>query len=77
MSDLTKRDVYILRTIIQETLWMARRYADGRCTYAPSTVNEAIDAALALGLHITTDADGTMYAKDGQLGQWKDGRFVK
>ena len=31
-----------LEEIIRNTLWMARRYADQRSTYAPSVVNISI-----------------------------------
>lgn len=41
--------------IIRETLWMARRYADGRATYAVAQVNEALDRADALGIPIEPD----------------------
>lgn len=62
-----------LEYIIIETLWMARRYANNRRTFAPSTVNECIDLALKLGLNIKTDTvDGIeMYAKDGDFGEWQ------
>lgn len=35
-----ERENETLRRIIKETFWMARRYAHGRCTYAPSMVRE-------------------------------------
>ncbi len=60
----------VLATIIRDILWMARRYADNRMTFAPSTVNEAIDKAKALGIEIHGDVDVGMYARDGQLGSW-------
>lgn len=65
-------------SIIIETLWMARRYADGRMTFAPTTVNECIDAAIKLGIDIQPDNDD-MYATDGTLGKWdpKRGKFEK
>ena len=37
-----------LAEIIRNTLWMARRYADQRSTYAPSVVNISIQEAQAL-----------------------------
>lgn len=58
-----------LRRIIQETLWMARRYADGRSTYAPGLVNENIMAALKLGIDLDGPTDPP-YAKDGMFGEW-------
>lgn len=61
--------------IIRETLWMARRYAHGRRTFAPSTVNECINLALKLGIKIDPDTvDGIeMYARDGDFGYPKAG----
>lgn len=58
-----------LKEIIRETLWMARRYADGRCTYAPETVNKCIDLALELGIELNGPPE-EMYAKDGMFGEW-------
>lgn len=64
------RDNSVMRQIIADTLWMARRYAHNRFTYAPTTVNEAIDAAENLGIKITEDKEIGKYADDGQLGKW-------
>lgn len=58
-----------LELIIANTLWMARRYVDGRSTYAPGLVNEAIDMALELELDIYGPMDD-MYAEDGLFGTW-------
>lgn len=69
------------RQMTYEILWMARRYADGRSTFAPSTVNEIIDQLIKDGIKI--DKDTTLrdpeglYASDGMFGFWRDGRFVK
>jgi hypothetical protein len=59
-----------LRNIILDTLWMARRYADMRSTYAPTVVNEAIDKALKLGIPIADDSTIGRYAHDGMFGNW-------
>lgn len=59
-----------LKNIIINTLWMARRYAHNRCTYAPTAVNEAIDECKELGIHIDPDTELGMYADDGMFGQW-------
>lgn len=69
----------ILRSVIMGILWMARRYAHNRRTFAASTVNEAIDICLRMGIKIEPDTvDGIgMYADDGDLGKWLDGRFEK
>lgn len=58
-----------LRSIITKTLWMARRYADGRSTYAPHDVNMAIDLALSLGIELDGPIDKP-YAEDGMFGEW-------
>jgi len=58
-----------LQHIIEETLWMARRYADGRSTYAPETVNKCIDKALEIGIDLSGPPE-EMYASDGMFGEW-------
>jgi hypothetical protein len=71
-----KHKVAQLSRYLEETLWMARRYADGRSTYAPGMVNAAVDGALALGVPVKEDCIGLndvkprMHAHDGQLGHW-------
>lgn len=67
-----------LTTIITETLWMARRYADGSSTYAPSMVNSAIDACIAMGITIEPDGN-TIYARNGLGGEWdsETQRFIE
>ena len=37
-----KQKIEKLRNAFEETIWMAIRYADGRHTYAPSTVRGAV-----------------------------------
>jgi hypothetical protein len=61
-----------LEHIIRETLWMARRYAHKRQTFAPTTVNECIELALKMGVEIAPDTvDGIeLFADDGGLGKW-------
>lgn len=68
-----------LTSIILDIHWMARRYADGRRSYAGSMFNEAMDRALALGLPLKQDTalKATYYAEDADLGVWQDGRFVR
>ena len=67
-----------LESIILDTHWMARRYADGRRSYASSMFNGAMDRALALGLPLKQDTalHATYYAKDGDYGDWENGRFI-
>lgn len=58
-----------LEHIVKETLWMARRYADGRSTYAPGLVNECIDLAIKLEIDLHGPPE-ELYAKDGLLREW-------
>jgi hypothetical protein len=74
-----------LQSIILDIHWMARRYADGRQSYAGGMFNRAMDDALALGVPLKEDSaltthfgnKATYYADDGELGIWKDGNFVR
>lgn len=59
-----------LEQIIRDTIWMARRYADGRSTYAPDTFNRAVDLALELGITLKPDSGDKIYADDGMGGKW-------
>jgi hypothetical protein len=45
--------------------WMARRYADGRCTYAPGMVNNAVRTLLMFGAELNISGDQTPWARDG------------
>lgn len=49
------------RDIVREIWWMARRYADGRNTFAPHMFNEAIKQAVEW---LGDDDKGEIYAKD-------------
>lgn len=40
---------------LQDTLWMARRYANGRQTHAPSTVNRHIEWFESCGFKVEDD----------------------
>jgi len=58
------------KEIIKQLLWMARRYCDGRMTYAPSLFNRIQKAAVnKYGIEIIGDKPGTTenfpYALDG------------
>lgn len=70
-----------LEKIIIDTIWMSRRYADGRRTYAVSMVNDAIDKCKELGIEIKKDdtlLSGNEYASDGDLDSMKvtEGSFL-
>lgn len=62
-----KHEAEALRKVIEDIAWMARRYADGRSTYAPSMYNEAAISAMRLGCKIRPDfAEGDIvFARDG------------
>ncbi|MEM4379909.1 MAG: hypothetical protein QXL01_04395 [Thermoplasmatales archaeon] len=72
----------VLKHYLEETIWMARRYAHNRSTFAPSTINQVIDGARKLGVRVEKDTFITfepagvqrsspkMYADDGILGSW-------
>lgn len=61
------REAAHLREVIEKIWWMARRYADGRQTYATGLFNDSIREAQALGCELKPDL-GTFWARD------RDGR---
>ena len=57
-----------LENIILDIYWMARRYADGRQSYAVGMYNDAIELAIELGVPITPDHIAnppSYFAQDG------------
>lgn len=56
---------FACESIIRDTLWMARRYADGRNTYAVSMYNRAARAAKTLGIIEDKDMPDGYWALDG------------
>lgn len=58
-----------LEAMLRQIWWMARRYADGRCTAAPSIVNEVYDKCQKMGIDLGDD-NGEKYASDGNFGKW-------
>lgn len=78
INQLEKR-IALLEECLINTLWMARRYAHNRSTYAPHVVNTAIDILIELGIYITPDVDNDMYADDGMFGKWNSElkKFIK
>lgn len=62
-----------LKYIIRETLWMARRYANNRSTFAPTTFNECVHLLDELGLSYLYQGDengNLRFADDGMLGKY-------
>jgi hypothetical protein len=60
-----------LREIIHELHFWARRYADGRSTYVPHSINMHTRILLKLGVPLDY-TDGTVFARDG-MGRAFDG----
>src|SRR5690606_27150388 len=71
ISRLT-RDLEARRRIGVELRWMARRYADGRTSYATRLFNDHTRAVVALGVELNRTSDGTISARDG-MGRAYDG----
>ena len=53
-----------LRAIAVHLHWMARRYADGRQSYATSLHNENTRALLEMGVPLNATGDRTLWARD-------------
>lgn len=60
-----------LGVIIQHLHWMARRYVDGRQSYATSVFNDCVREAIRLGIELR-HPDKTVWAKDA-MGRRYDG----
>lgn len=67
---LNKKQQEALCKIVQDTLWMARRYADGRSTYAPNMFNDSVHLLEAVGLGDLYVADKDKWANDGMFGKY-------
>lgn len=61
--DADTRRLRALERIVADTLWMARRYADGRQSYATGMYNDAARLALSIDV-LGTPPDGTWWAED-------------
>jgi hypothetical protein len=72
-----KRENEQLKKIIVDIAWMARRYADGRKTYAVGMYNDACFDAVNLGCRIRPDfaEDGKLFARDG-MESMENGMFL-
>ena len=60
----TRREKVLLG-VIQDIYWMARRYADGRQTYAVSMYNDALIEAMTEGFVPRTGSAEGIWAADG------------
>lgn len=56
-----------LEKIAHDLHWMARRYADGRRSYAPGLFNDHTRALLEMGVKLNPTGDGTVWANDGDI----------
>lgn len=54
----------VLKSIAADLHWMARRYADGRQSYATSTFNDLTRRLLAMDVKLNATGDGTIWARD-------------
>lgn len=63
----------ILQKCVLDLYWMARRYADGRMSYAVPTCNDAIRKLIDIGLPIKEDPiNNRMFAVDGIMVKYHD-----
>lgn len=63
------REVCELKAAVDWIWWMARRYANGRSTYAPHQFNIVTQSLRQANLLTDTD-NGEMWASDGDFGKW-------
>lgn len=61
-----------LKAIITDLHWMARRYADGRTSYATGLFNDRTRECLSLGIPLNPTGDQTIWASDS-MGHAFDG----
>lgn len=61
-----------LRAIAMDLHWMARRYADGRSSYATRLFNENTRAMLRMEMKLNPTGDGIIWARD-EMGRSYDG----
>jgi hypothetical protein len=68
MTPEQRYKMMVLEHLCTELHWMARRYADGRKTYAVEEVNNATDLMLSLDVDVAPCAEQKIYARDGDFG---------
>lgn len=72
-----KQENEALKQVIKDIWWLARRYADGRRSYAVSLYNDAIETCLGLGMKFEPDPiSGGIWAKDGDFTKEDDPHFI-
>lgn len=60
-----------LRGIASDLQWQARRYVDGRLSYAVGLHNDHVRTLQRLGVGLNATGDGTVWARDGM--RWRKG----
>lgn len=75
LAEKLREENAALIAAIRDIHWMARRYADGRRSYAVGMFNDATRKLLAIGAlkSESNDADGTVWARDGDNNRGMDG----
>lgn len=61
-----------LEAVVRDLHWMARRYVDGRSSYAPGLFNDHVRTLQRLGIELNPTGDGTIWARDA-MGRAFDG----
>jgi len=59
-----RAEVERLKVVAGDLHWMARRYADGRQSYATGLFNDCTRALLKMGVKLNATGDGTIWARD-------------
>ena len=60
-----EQEVETLKNIVIDLQWMARRYANGRMSYAVGMLNDHTEVLLNLGLNLNPCAEKQIFARDG------------
>jgi hypothetical protein len=70
VKDLIKENEE-LKEYLKDLWWMAKRYADGRRSYATTQLNVTVDRLRDMGVITEPDPiDKSYYAKDSDFGNW-------
>ncbi len=65
VKTMTPMQLEKLLEIVIDFHWMARRYADGRMSYATSLFNDHTRALQSMDIPLNETSDGTLFAQDG------------
>jgi hypothetical protein len=64
-TDMIQPVLEKLVQIVVDFHWMARRYCDGRSTYAPHLLNEHVRVLQQMGIELNPTGDNAVFARDG------------